>query len=247
MDVPSIVMEGLEPEIILSHKPTSHLLGNLSKVTSSASPIFVVGCPRSGTTLLGNVLGGNPRLVNGDESLFLLDMWNLFYQYSLQKNRRGSQYLNSFTSPQNHLQYIADYAGQLYSDLLATKNGAVKVVEHTPVYSFLFPFLELIFYQPIYVHIVRDEQAVISSLAKVKASGGLWGQSTDIQRKAFRNYWLDTASSISSVAKSRYFELSYEDLLNDPKSTLAPLLTSQGLGWDQQMSERMRVWYAQTT
>ena len=36
----------------------------------SSSPIFVVGVPRSGTTLLAAMLGAHPRLVCGPETYF---------------------------------------------------------------------------------------------------------------------------------------------------------------------------------
>ena len=42
---------------------------------SSDRPIFVVGCPRSGTTMLSLMIHAHPRLAMPPESRFLLKVW----------------------------------------------------------------------------------------------------------------------------------------------------------------------------
>lgn len=207
----------------------------------------MIGCPRSGTTLLGNVMGGHSHIASGDESLFLLDMWNVFYKYSLTKNRRGAEYLSSYTTQQQHLQYIADYTQGIFSDLIDSKTGAVFAVDHTPVYGHIFHFLELLFCDPIYVHIIREEDAVLDSLKRVQEAGAVWGQPTVQQRRAFRKHWVDTSKDIVNYAPDRYFELRYEDLLANPQSTLKEPLQALGLEWESSMKHKFATRYAQVT
>ena len=42
---------------------------------SSDRPIFVVGCPRSGTTMLSLMIHAHPRLAMPPESRFLIKTW----------------------------------------------------------------------------------------------------------------------------------------------------------------------------
>ncbi|MBI3838011.1 MAG: sulfotransferase, partial [Planctomycetia bacterium] len=41
--------------------------------TDSFSPVFLIGCPRSGTTLLRVMLDSHPHLASPPETFFLLD------------------------------------------------------------------------------------------------------------------------------------------------------------------------------
>ncbi len=237
--------EGLEPEILLDNKPTSDLLNGLLKVPSEFNPIFVIGCPRSGTTLLGNILGGNENIACADESMFLLDLWNMYSKVSLAGNRRESIFLSSYTSPQKHLEYLAEYVQNVYTDLLESKPGARTVVDHTPVYSHLFNFIELIFGGSFYVHITRNEADVIKSLAKVREKGGAWGQPDNETRRQFRNHWIKDAREIKKTAPDRYFELSYEDLVENPELALTDFLTSNDYSWSKSMTDKSNTLYAQ--
>ncbi|HYJ77354.1 MAG TPA: sulfotransferase, partial [Actinomycetes bacterium] len=42
---------------------------------SSDRPVFVVGCPRSGTTLLSLMIHAHPRIAMPPESRFLISTW----------------------------------------------------------------------------------------------------------------------------------------------------------------------------
>lgn len=245
MNIPNF--EGLNPEIRVNGAPSHEKLKGLHKSNeASMSPIFVVGSPRSGTTLLGNVLGGNEQLVAGDESMFLLDHWNMFNNLLLGGNRRGADFLASFTSSQKYLDYTSRYVHEIYTDLVDSKESATRAVDHTPLYSHIFHYIELLFDQPVYLHIVRDQEAVVDSLRRIRETGGVWGQETDEKRREFHDYWVAKARDISNFVTGRYFEIEYEDFIESPEDTLDEFLVAQNLTWSDDMADRMTMLYAQT-
>ena len=238
-------LRGLTPEIDLGLVGKLDELEEFISTKGGVNAIFVVGCPRSGTTLLANILGSHSELVNGDESLFLLDHWNMFSKYVLGENRRRSDYLRSFTTKEESLTHFRNFAQGFFNDLKQSKLSAKFVVEHTPVYGLIAPFLELLFENPSYIHITRNQRDVVKSLERVRSKGALWGQDDLDSRRLFHRFWLDVSRSLEGKVPGRYTEISYETLVDDPERTLQPFLNKVGLQWESSMSDALSVRYAQ--
>ena len=236
--------EGLEPEIDVNRSSSDVDLSMLSTEPCGIPIIFVLGCPRSGTTLVGNVFGANRQAASGDESLFLLDEWNKFDRYVLGNNRRGAANLSSFSSPQRILGYTSEYLKNLYGDLRDAQD-ARYAVDHTPVYGHVQEFIDLMVPDATYVHVVRNMSDVVSSLRSVKEAGAKCGQSTDEARRAFHDHWVDLSRSIGERVVDRYFEITYEEFCSRPEDTLAPVLNQLELDWSQSMADAMNIRYAQ--
>lgn len=113
-------------------------------------PIVVLGSPRSGTTLLSDLLGHHP-------DVYLAEEPRLLWKYGNDKKSDLLHARDARPEVRNHIQ-------KEFSRLVAV-NGASRLVEKTPSNSLRVDFVNEILSDCIFVHILRDgTQSVLSIL-----------------------------------------------------------------------------------
>ena len=80
--------------------------------------IFIVGCPRSGTTALGKCLAAHSEIAGSDESLFLLMMWTIFNDMHQGDNKRKYTPLKNFLSTEKLIDNIRLFSDNIFDGLL---------------------------------------------------------------------------------------------------------------------------------
>src|SRR6266542_1835989 len=123
--------------------------------SSRRAPIFVVGCQRSGTTLLRLILDAHPNISCGPETRFLTDLahvttgsWKRLAQYGFPK-----QYWH---------EHIAGMFDAIKSDY-ARRAGKSRWADKTPRYALTLPFIDRLFPTCQVVHVIRDGRDVVAS------------------------------------------------------------------------------------
>jgi hypothetical protein len=143
--------------------------------------VFVVGCSRSGTTLLQSLLAAHPAVATFPET-------NFFWQVLVHAPRRqylvrlglatgremkflrgmlkrfGREDLASFVpdQPWTFQRCISVYLAAL--DYLATEQGGELWVEKTPLHIRHIGTIERYVPSPLFIHIVRDGREVVASI-----------------------------------------------------------------------------------
>lgn len=172
---------------------------------TSPAPIFVIGSPRSGTTLLRLVLDSHPRISCGEETHFLRDLhsvvgrhWDLVATYGLERDW-----------------WLARLRG-LYEDFqreVLTRSGKARWAEKDPTYTLLLDFIEELFPDALYIHLLRDGHDVVASFRD------RWGYRS--AARAARTEWaryVEAARSFGDrVGPERFLEVRYERLVADPE------------------------------
>ena len=215
-------------------------------------PIFVVGSPRSGTSILTWCLGHHPNIFPVPESNWMGDFAvNVALAYRVGAARDYYSILSAMDIPNDEL--FAAF-GRSINDLilghrtdLERKRFAKRIelkidprwikaastaagpktcwVDGTPEYSFHIYGLRKLFPQALFVHLVRDVRAVVRSMIN-------FHRVTEIrlvanEEEAYR-YWIRTVSACL-VAERAYgpsvvYRIGYADLINEPESTMRSLL-----------------------
>jgi hypothetical protein len=186
----------------------------------SDRPIFIIGCARSGTTLLRMILDSHPRISCGEETKFLLDLepilgshWRLLAPYGFDRAW--------------WLDRIRDMYGG-FQTAYVKKRGKARWAEKTPSYTLHLPFVEELFPDAQYLHIIRDGRDVVASYRN------RWGYRSGV--RAANSVWahyVRTAREFGSrLAPGRYHELRYEALVGDTEPTVRALLAFLGEDWD---------------
>lgn len=177
----------------------------MHNVTSSNQPIFVIGCPGSGTTLLFSMLESHPNLSCGNETDFLPELstilegryWNKLQDYGFDKAYWYKKLADFFDS------FKMDYA---------QKHGKRRWVDKTPSYTSHLDLIHTLFPNCQIVHIIRDGRDVVMS------ARNRWGYKTAVK---FTYKWREYVSSAREVGKTlspeQYMEVRYESLVAQPE------------------------------
>jgi hypothetical protein len=189
----------------------------------STAPIFVVGSARSGTTMLRLMLDSHHRISSGEETHFLQQLepvvgkqWRLLDRYGFPR------------------EYWLDRLRHLYGDFqaeYATRRGKVRWADKDPANTLILPFVEELFPDAKYLHLLRDGHDVVAS------HRDRWGYRSAARsaRGAWRKYVEAARSFGATVGPARYLELRYEALVADPEAELRRMLLFLGEEWDPQV------------
>lgn len=185
----------------------------------SSAPIFIVGCQRSGTTLLRLILDSHPDISCGPETRFLADLaeitgegWPRFRLYGFPKEYWYAKIAELFES------FQSEYAAS---------RGKSRWADKTPLYALSLDFIDKLFPDCQVVHVIRDGRDVVTS------HKNRWGYVSGIKAAFKWGDYIDAAQAVGrAFSPGRYYEIRYEHLVNDPEGTLRPLLEFLGEPWD---------------
>lgn len=202
-------------------------------------PIFIVGCPRSGTSLLYHML-----LSSGEFPVYLSESKVLacaahYGSLGRAKNRRrfaedfvrSKQFRESGLEPEGFRRWAVeecrDYVSFLrrFMDEMAHDDGKRRWVEKTPAHTWSIDRLRERFPTSKFVHIVRDGRDVALSLRRTGWTPAFGG---DPLRKLVwaAEIWEATVDHVEPYADrlgERFLTVRYEDLVRDTRPLLDTL------------------------
>lgn len=205
---------------------------------TSDRPIFVVGCARSGTTMLQLMLHAHPRIAIPPETRFLMDAY---------RNRRQFGDLHAAANRRRLARWIVDRPQTRFGDLgldphdvteqivaapptlgsalgvvfraYAQRFGKPRWGDKRPAYLSNLDLIMRLFPDAQIVNIVRDGRDCVASLkempwhhADIYHSVSAWARAIDDGRRAARRLGADS-----------YYEVRYEKLVSAPTQELTGL------------------------
>ncbi len=209
-------------------------------------PIFLVGVPRSGTTLLQRMLDAHPQVAIAPETFFVRKFGERRKHYGrLDDARHRTKLLRDLTALPEFAEMgldAADFTARLvdrdleYEDVFAElldayrrKRNKPQVGEKTPNHLLAMQRLEGWFPNARFVHIVRDPRAVTESWRNVPFTNG----SLETDAEVWRRY-LETSRKARPL-HAPYVEVRYENLLANPEAELRRMCTAIHLDFDWAM------------
>jgi hypothetical protein len=189
------------------------------------NPVFVIGSPRSGTTVLAFALGEHPDLGTFAESQILVDLF--FRNKVLDKNyeREADSWLRKQGIPRE--EFLAD-VGLGINRLFTRAAGGKRWVDHTPRHTLMLKWLPAMFPGARFLHILRDGRRVVHSMANFAALHSSrevpwWAEDFP---KACRTWARFTSAALEFEAEhpERCLTVRNEDLVADPVGGFRRLL-----------------------
>ena len=193
----------------------------------TCSPIFIVGCPRSGTHLLRNMLRAHPNLSFPGESHFIPKFFRAFGDPQSEKAAKklaavilDLQWIKSWHLSLDPVSFARDRSyAQIVRRIFeawAQKEQKPRWGDKTPQYVMEMPVLLELFPGCKFIHIIRDGRDV--ALSWVALNFG----PTNIFTAARR--WKNFVSTGQKVGRSlpgeTYLEIRYEKLLAQPREVM---------------------------
>jgi hypothetical protein len=186
------------------------------------SPIFLVGCHRSGTTLLRLVLDSHSRIACGPETRFLTDLQRIVGADRERLARFGFD-------EADWLRRINEFFGGVHTDY-AKARGKVRWADKTPLYTMILPFVTRVFPDAQVIHLIRDGRDVVLSHRK---RFGYWSAVKCVVK--WPRYIRAGRAAGAGLGGARYHELRYEDAVNAPEPTLRALFEFLGEPWEPEV------------
>lgn len=225
-----------------------HLPDAPSQAAAPHHPVpFVVGCPRSGTTLLAVMLDSHPLLAVPPETAFLGHVATLsgpaaalrrrFFDVVTSHRVMVSNWMDfgldreAFLRRLGTIEPFTVAAGvQAFYAMYAESEGKPRYGDKTPAYVFLMSAIAELLPQAHFVHVIRDPGDTALSLRKtwfapsqdLRVLGEGWRRHVEAGRRA-------------SAVLPRYIEVRFEDLVLEPERELRRLCDFLALPWDPTM------------
>ena len=195
----------------------------------SARPVFVVGLPRSGTTLTEQILSGHPEVFGAGELDLLTDMATGTPDRLGQAESSWPETARALE--QGHVSAIAaDHLGRLAA---FAPPAALRVVDKQPLNFWHLGLVAVVFPQARIVHCTRDiRDNGLSIFAENFTPEQRWA--TDLSDIA--HYWRGYRRLMqhwAAVAPLRMLENSYEVMVDDIERAARRLVGFIDLPWDE--------------
>lgn len=218
--------------------------------TTHPKRIFVVGCPRSGTTLVQSVLAAHTSVVTFKESHFFswgywyIPLLGFFPRMTLGKVFRKFLKENGLATPDQAVGLAAELKRKKaaekaewfvqFLDRVAQDKGKSVWLEKTPAHVWFIPLLQRIAPDAYFVHVIRPAVPTISAwhvMAKKKKHF--------YPRILLFLYWhLSLNRSKRYVHKKNHYHIFYDDLIGSPESEVRKLLDAVDLEYEPGLMER---------
>lgn len=220
--------------------------------THTDRPIFVIGCPRSGTTLLQLMLHSHQRIAIPAETRFLLPAYTSRCDFGDLNDRHNRRALAEWITRRKETKFkdLGLDADEVIDEIVAgppTMGSALGIVfrayarkfdkprwgDKRPSYFKNVPTLLRMWPDAQFVHLVRDGRDCVASLKEMPWYKQDVHHAICAWREAI-DYGKRTAAKLGPEA---YYELQYERLVADPAEELGRLCAFLGEDFDPAMTE----------
>lgn len=211
--------------------------GSAGPVPRDRAPVFVIGSPRSGTTLLYHMLlsAGGFAYYRAETHVFN-SLAPRFGDLSRQENRvamterfiGSDMFRITSVDPEQFRASILEKCSnageflQIFMDLVCRTQGVSRWAETTPEHALYLPEIKRTIPQALIVHVVRDGRDVAVSMAKQE-----WVRPprahAAVPERACGAYWMRIVTSARRAGRrfpADYLEVRYEDLVETPQAVL---------------------------
>jgi Sulfotransferase family len=205
-------------------------------------PIFIVGSPRSGTSILTWCLGQHPNIFPVPESNWMADFAvSVAISYQIGTARGDRTILSAMNIARD--EFFAHF-GISINDLILSHREDLdrkrkitrsqsepksRWVDGTPEYSLHIYALRKLFPEAVFIHILRDVHSVVRSMLNFHRVAGI--QLVPNEEAAY-NYWLRVVTACVQAERAygpkAIYRLHYSDLIDDPEGSMRSVLDFAG-------------------
>jgi len=181
-----------------------------------ARPVLIVGMPRSGTTLVEQIISSHPDVGAGGE----LNFWN----------ERGAAWHRQAAT---EAPFLAEAAADYLDVLRAIAPRAARVTDKMP-FNFLWAgLIHLAFPRAVIIHCRRTAVDTALSIHQTHFHPGLAFPTGGPELVAyFRSYQRLTDHWRNVLPPDRFIEVHYEDLTLAPEPEIRRIIAACGLAWN---------------
>lgn len=203
--------------------------------------VFIVGCPRSGTTWLQRLLASHPDVRTGQET----HLFNNYVGPPLRSFRRhleladqhgpSSRYvgLPGYLTNEEFQAVVQEFLYGLLGPILRQLGDGGLYVEKSPSHALWLREIHGLLPEARFVEIVRDPREVVASLLHAHRTWGRWWAPGTVRRAAVM--WAQHVRAVdeasAELGEEQIHRLRYEDLRRDGVAELSRIARFLSLPW----------------
>ena len=201
-----------------------------SKYKNSGSidsePIFIVGMPRSGTTLLEQILASHSKVFGADEVLFIPKLINKYFN----QNNINLFLQGKFNFEKSNLKKM----GEEYIMLMnALSKNSKRTTDKLPANFLNIGLIKLILPKSKIIHCYRNPKDNIFSIFKNHFPGNKINFSSDLSETVdYYNLYFDLMKFWNVLLPDFVLNIKYESLINNTEHEVRRLLNFCDLDWE---------------
>jgi hypothetical protein len=215
--------------------PKSEITVNIeSNQSYCVNPIFVIGCFRSGTSLIRYIIDSHKNICCPPETKFLNSIKTLYSDEDSMKALLQLGYSDEYI-----LRSIRHFAESIYIPYMKYEKK-IRWADKTPEYIFILEFIEKIFGPGCqYILIFRNGLDVANSIN----ANYIKSLEKNKSLKSSILYWIEATEKMllwKEIHPHRCFSIYYEELCDNIEKNLIDLFYFLGESWDPNVMQ----WYA---
>lgn len=204
--------------------------------------LFIIGSPRSGTTMLERILSSHSMIQGGPEPHLLTPLAHLGFWAKVDKApydhvlAAESQRLFVEQLPNKDQDYwdaCRAYCDVLYGRFLSTSGKSI-CLDKTPAYALILPFMMKVFPDAKYVVLTRHPLATFSSFANSFFDGDY---QTAQNYNPLLNRYVPAMADFLRQTEVPFIHVRYEDLVKDPETRMEKVYAYIGVPFERETIE----------
>ena len=189
---------------------------NLQITENKKKIIFILGMPRTGTSLVEQIISSHDKVYGSGELPFL--------------DQYFRRYLENFEEEQNIEKDLAKFK-ENYLTVIEKMTSSDVVTDKAPLNFRWIGLIKLIFPNAIIIHCKRDPLENSWSIYKNDFEGGMLFSNNVQDIASYYNIYQNLMSYWKSTFNKDIYDLNYEDLINNPENKIREIITFCGLDW----------------
>lgn len=209
------------------------ILPRAERVEDRPKPIFVLGFPRSGTTLVEQTLSAHPRICAGDELPLIADIANILPRLFDSPMRYPEALVELWMADRRDgLNDLRDDYLRKVQQLGILEPGAAWFTDKMPLNETHLGLIALLFPDAPLIHVLRHPLDVVLSVFSNNLTHGFFC-AMELESAA-RHYVLvmDLVERYRSEMTLRYLPVRYEDIVDQQEVSVRRMLDFVGEGFD---------------
>jgi Tfp pilus assembly protein PilF len=197
-------------------------------------PIFIVGFPRSGTTLVEQTLSAHPQISAGDELPFINEISGAVTRLLNSPLTYPEALAELWMGDRRHgLDELRDYYLERVQQLGIVEPGAQWFTDKMPLNEMHLGLIALMFPQAPIIHVVRHPlDTVLSTFSNHLTHGFYCSYALDTAARHYR-LTMELVEHYRSEMTMRYLPVRYEDIVDDQEASVRRILDFIGEPFDE--------------
>lgn len=197
-------------------------------------PIFIVGMPRSGTTLLDSIISAHSKVASAGEVAYMSQFLNGKYE-NYSEHSTICNYLDNMSGWDDS--DLKEIATNYIKSLRVFSTKADYIVDKMPHNFLHIGIIQKLFPRSRFIHIKRNPIACCLSIYKQNFNSfHAYGTDLDYLTEYYKKYLDLMAFWKAHIVEENFLEIDYEDLVLNKEASIEQILNFLGLDYEEACS-----------